>query len=136
MMTTAKHFPGHGDTATDSHLGLAQVSGDMARLQSTELAPFRRAIAAGVDAVMTAHVTIPALEPDPNRVATTSPSVVTDLLRKQLDFHGIAVTDALDMAGLTRIYAQSPGRASVDAFKAGNDVLHYCRRISTPRTAP
>lgn len=123
MMTTAKHFPGHGDTATDSHLGLAQVNGDMARLQSTELAPFRKAIAAGVDAVMTAHVTIPALEPDPNRVATTSPSVVTDLLRKQLDFHGIAVTDALDMAGLTRIYSRTPGRASVDAFNAGNDVL-------------
>jgi beta-N-acetylhexosaminidase len=123
LMTTAKHFPGHGDTATDSHLGLAQVSGDAARLQSTELAPFRSAIAAGVDAVMVAHVTVPALEPDPNRVATTSPAVVTDLLRKKLDFHGIAVTDALDMAGLTSLYAQHIGRAAVDAFKAGNDVL-------------
>ena len=123
MMTTAKHFPGHGDTATDSHLGLAQVSGNLARLQSVELPPFRKAIAAGVDAVMTAHVTVPALEPDPNRVATTSPAVVTNLLRKQLNFHGIAVTDALDMAGLTRLYAQNPGRSAVDAFKAGNDVL-------------
>jgi len=123
MMSTAKHFPGHGDTGTDSHLGVAQVTGDLARLQSVELPPFRQAIAAGVDAVMVAHVTVPALEPDASRVAATSSSVVTDLLRKQLDFHGIAVTDALDMAGLTRLYSQNIGRAAVDAFKAGNDVL-------------
>jgi beta-N-acetylhexosaminidase len=123
MMTTAKHFPGHGDTGTDSHLSLAQVTGDIARLRSVELLPFRKAIDAGVDAVMTAHVTVPALEPDPNRVATTSPAIVDDLLRKQLGFRGIAVTDALDMAGLTRLYAQNVGRAAVDAFKAGNDVL-------------
>jgi beta-N-acetylhexosaminidase len=123
MMTTAKHFPGHGDTATDSHLALAQVPGDPARLQSVELVPFRKAIEAGVDAVMTAHVTVPALDPDLNHVATTSPSVVTDLLRKQLGFRGIAVTDALDMAGLTRLYSQNIGRAAVDAFEAGNDVL-------------
>jgi beta-N-acetylhexosaminidase len=77
MMTTAKHFPGHGDTATDSHLSLAQVTGDRARLDSVELAPFRKAIAAGVDSVMVAHVTVPALEPDPNRVATTSPASPT-----------------------------------------------------------
>ena len=71
MLATAKHFPGHGDTATDSHLGVAQVSGDLARLQAVELPPFRKAIAAGVDSVMVAHVSVPALEPDPNRVATT-----------------------------------------------------------------
>jgi beta-N-acetylhexosaminidase len=123
MMTTAKHFPGHGDTATDSHLGVAQVPGDLARLDSVELPPFRKAIAAGVDAVMVAHVTVPALEPDPDRVASTSPAVVTDLLQHQLGFHGIVVTDALDMAGLTRLYASDIGRAAVDAFKAGNDVL-------------
>lgn len=123
MMTTAKHFPGHGDTGTDSHLNLAQVPGDRARLQSVELLPFRKAIDAGVDAVMTAHVTVPALDADPNHVATTSPAVVNDLLRKQLGFRGIAVTDALDMAGLTRLYSQNPGRPAVDAFEAGNDVL-------------
>src|ERR1700756_5222889 len=72
MLTTAKHFPGHGDTATDSHLDVAEVTGNRDRLQSVELPPFRKAIAAGVDAVMVAHVTVPALEPDPNRVATTS----------------------------------------------------------------
>jgi beta-N-acetylhexosaminidase len=123
MLTTAKHFPGHGDTATDSHLGVAQVSGDLARLNAVELPPFRRAIAAGVDAVMVAHVSVPALEPDPDRVASTSPAVVTDLLQRQLGFRGIVVTDALDMAGLTRLYASNIGRAAVDAFKAGNDVL-------------
>ena len=123
MMTTAKHFPGHGDTDTDSHLGVARVSGDMARLQAVELPPFRKAISAGVDSVMVAHVSIPALEPDPNRVATVSPGIVTDLLQKQLGFNGIVVTDALDMAGLTRLYASNIGRAAVDAFKAGSDLL-------------
>jgi beta-N-acetylhexosaminidase len=123
MMTTAKHFPGHGDTATDSHLSVAQVTGDRKRLNSVELAPFRQAISAGVDSVMVAHVTIPALEPDPNRVATTSPAVVTDLLKHELGFQGIVVTDALDMAGLTRLYANNIGRAAVDAFKAGSDLL-------------
>src|SRR6266436_789341 len=97
MLTTAKHFPGHGDTATDSHLGVAQVSGDMARLESVELPPFRRAIQAGVDAVMIAHVSVPALENDPNRVAVTSPAIVTNLLKEHLGFHGIVVSDALDM---------------------------------------
>lgn len=121
MLTTAKHFPGHGDTATDSHLGLAQVTGDEKRLESVELPPFRQAIAAGTDAVMIAHVTVPALDTNPNRVATTSPAVV-DLLNK-LGFHGIVVTDALDMAGLTRLYSSNVGRAAVEAFKAGNDVL-------------
>jgi beta-N-acetylhexosaminidase len=123
MLTTAKHFPGHGDTATDSHLGLAQVSGDRARLDSVELPPFRKAIAAGVDAVMVAHVTVPALDAKPNTVATVSPLVVTDLLKKDLGFHGIVVTDALDMGALTRLYAADIGREAVDAFQAGNDVL-------------
>jgi beta-N-acetylhexosaminidase len=123
MLTTAKHFPGHGDTATDSHLGVAQVTGDLARLQSVELLPFHRAIQAGVDSVMVAHVSVPALEPDPNRVATTSPAIITDLLKRQLGFNGLVVTDALDMAALTRLYTANIGRAAVDAFKAGNDLL-------------
>lgn len=123
MMTTVKHFPGHGDTSTDSHLGIAQVTGDAARLQAVELPPFRRAIEAGVDSVMVAHVTVPALDPQPDRVASTSPLIVTNLLKEQLGFKGIVVTDALDMAGLTRLYAGHIGRATVDSFKAGNDLL-------------
>jgi len=123
MLTTVKHFPGHGDTATDSHLGVASVNVDRAHLDSIELPPFRRAIAAGVDSVMVAHVTVPALDPDPNHVATISPIIVSDLLEKQLGFKGIVVTDALDMAGLTHLFANNIGRAAVEAFKAGNDLL-------------
>jgi beta-N-acetylhexosaminidase len=123
MMTTVKHFPGHGDTATDSHLGVAKVTVDREHLDSVELPPFREAIAAGVDSVMVAHVTVPALDPDPNHVATISPAIVSDLLQKQLGFNGIIVTDALDMAGLTHLFANDIGRAAVEAFKAGNDLL-------------
>src|SRR5581483_7668541 len=107
----------------------------LARLQSVELPPFRTAIQAGVDSVMVAHVTVPSLEPDPNRVATTSPGIVTDLLRKQLGFNGIVVTDALDMAGLTRLYAANVGRAAVDAFKAGNDLLIIPADLDAPYNA-
>ncbi len=123
MITTVKHFPGHGDTATDSHLGVASVNVDKAHLESIELPPFRQAIAAGVDSVMVAHVTVPALDSDPNHVATISPTVVSDLLEKQLGFKGLIVTDALDMAGLTHLFANDIGRAAVEAFKAGNDLL-------------
>src|SRR5271156_5418569 len=123
MLTTVKHFPGHGDTATDSHLGVASVNVDRAHLDSIELPPFRQAIAAGVDSVMVAHVTVPALDSDPNHVATISPEIVSDLLEKQFGFKGIVVTDALDMAGLTHLFANNIGRAAVEAFKAGNDLL-------------
>jgi len=136
MLTTAKHFPGHGDTDTDSHLALARVGGDKRRLETVELPPFRNAIAAGVDAVMVAHVTVPALEPDPNKVATISHNVVTTLLKEQLGFQGLVVTDAMDMRGLTRLFsaegsgpygasvdAAAAGRAAVAAVKAGNDMV-------------
>jgi beta-N-acetylhexosaminidase len=123
MLTTAKHFPGHGNTGTDSHLALARVDESAKVLRTVDLPPFRRAIDAGVDTVMTAHIRVPALDPDPNLVATTSPAIVTGLLKGELGFKGIVVTDGLDMAGLTRLYAGHVGRAAVDAFKAGNDVL-------------
>ena len=123
MLTTVKHFPGHGDTATDSHLGVASVNVDRAHLDSIELPPFRQAVAAGVDSVMVAHVTVPVLDSDPNHVATISPAIVSDLLEKQLGFKGIIITDALDMAALTHLFANDIGRAAVEAFKAGNDVL-------------
>jgi beta-N-acetylhexosaminidase len=126
MLTTAKHFPGHGDTATNSHLGLAEVNGDLRRLETVELPPFQATINAGVDAVMIAHVTAPALEPDPMKVATTSSAIVTDLLKRKMGFQGLVVTDALDMNALMRIYARSPnpsGAAAVAAVKAGNDMV-------------
>jgi beta-N-acetylhexosaminidase len=123
MLATAKHFPGHGDTATDSHLGVAQVTGNHARLDSVELPPFRKAIEAGVDSIMIAHVTVPTLDPNPNAVASVSPAIVTGLLRQQLHFQGLIVTDALDMGALTRLYSTNIGQEAVDAFEAGNDVL-------------
>ena len=127
LLSTAKHFPGHGDTATDSHLGVAMVSGDLPRLESVELPPFEKAIDAGVDSVMIAHVTIPALEPDADKVATTSHKIVTDLLKDKFHFQGLIVTDALEMHGLTRLYPENgpnpAGRAAVDAIKAGNDMV-------------
>ncbi len=123
MLVTAKHFPGHGDTATDSHLGVAQVTGNRARLDAVELPPFRKAIDSGVDAIMIAHVTVPALDPNPNAVASVSPAIISDLLKQQLHFHGLVITDALDMGALTRLYSTDIGREAVDAFKAGNDML-------------
>ncbi len=128
LLTTAKHFPGHGDTDTDTHLSLARVTGDRARLDAVELVPFRKAIEAGVDSVMVAHLKVPALEPDPERIATTSPAVVTRLLRGELGFRGVVVTDAMDMGALTRLFPAEPGkntsgRAAVEAVKAGNDVI-------------
>jgi beta-N-acetylhexosaminidase len=131
MMTTAKHFPGHGNTATDSHLAVARVDEDAEQLRSLDLPPFRKAIEAGVDAIMTAHVRVPTLDPNPNSIATTSPAIVTGLLKKQLGFGGIVVTDALDMGGLSSRYAANPGRAAVDAFKAGNDVLTIPADLNT-----
>jgi len=123
MLVTAKHFPGHGDTATDSHLGVAQVTGNHARLDAVELPPFRKAIESGVDSIMIAHVTVPALDPNPNAVASVSPTIVDGLLKQQLHFQGLVITDALDMGALTRLYSSNIGQEAVDAFKAGNDVL-------------
>src|ERR1051326_2717294 len=119
MLTTVKHFPGHGDTGTDSHLGLAALNRTRAEIEAVDLGPFRSAIATGVDAIMVAHVTAPALDPDTNKVATTSPPIVTGLLRQELGFKGLVVTDAMEMGGLTRLYPQeaglASGRAAVDA---------------------
>ena len=127
MLTTAKHFPGHGDTATDSHLGLATVSGDRARLETVELPPFRAAIDAGVDAVMVAHLSVPALDDSPDRVATSSHLIVTELLKNAMNFKGLVVTDALDMGGLMRLYTRPgvnpSGAAAVATVKAGCDMV-------------
>lgn len=119
VLTTAKHFPGHGDTAVDSHLHLPEIPHDYARLDQVELLPFRGAIAAGVDAVMTAHLRVPAL--DPQFPATLSKATLTDLLRRSLGFDGLVVTDALVMGAITDHYG--PYEAAVMALEAGADVL-------------
>ena len=120
-LATAKHFPGHGDTAADSHIDLPIIRANRARLDSLELVPFRAAIAAGVSSVMTGHLNIPALEPDPNTPATLSHNILTDLLRNQLGFQGLVVTDAMDMGGITVRFA--PGEAAVRAVEAGADAV-------------
>ncbi|MGB6484326.1 MAG: glycoside hydrolase family 3 N-terminal domain-containing protein [Candidatus Acidiferrales bacterium] len=120
-MATAKHFPGHGDVNTDSHISIPVVPGDLAELNRVELVPFRAAIAAGAGAIMSGHLVVPALEPDRNVPATLSPRILTDLLRKKMGFDGIEVTDALDMAGVTAI--DSPPNVAVRAINAGIDVL-------------
>jgi beta-glucosidase-like glycosyl hydrolase/CubicO group peptidase (beta-lactamase class C family) len=120
-LATAKHFPGHGDTSTDSHLDLPLVSSDLAHLDRVELAPFRAAIAAGTSTIMTGHLAVPALEPDTNVPATMSPKIMTDLLREKMGFNGLVVTDALDMGGVTVRYP--PGEVAVRSVLAGADVL-------------
>jgi beta-glucosidase-like glycosyl hydrolase/CubicO group peptidase (beta-lactamase class C family) len=121
VLTTAKHFPGHGDTATDSHIGLAVVPSNKARLESVELVPFRSAVAAGVDAIMTAHVAVPQVTGEPDVPATLSPKILTDLLRGELQFQGLVVTDALGMGGITTRYWT--GLACIRALQAGADML-------------
>lgn len=145
VMATAKHFPGHGDTAVDSHRGLPVIDVARARLDAIELVPFRAAIAAGVGSVMIAHIGLPQI--DPTRIAplegvaerrphyadsevivenatlpaTLSPAVVSGTLRRDLGFDGLIVTDAMDMSGLTIYF--TPGEAAVRAILAGSDML-------------
>jgi len=120
-LATAKHFPGHGDTSTDSHMELPVIKADRQRIESLELVPFRAAIAAGADSIMTGHLSIPALEPDPNTPATLSSNILTGLLRDELGYQGLVITDAMDMGGITVRFA--PGDAAVRAFAAGADAL-------------
>ena len=120
VLTTAKHFPGHGDTAVDSHISLAANNAGRERLERLELVPFRAAIDAGVDSIMTAHIAVPALAP-PDVPATLSPAILTGLLRDELGFKGLVVTDALDMGGITKGFGGA--EAAVRALEAGADVL-------------
>lgn len=120
-ISTAKHFPGHGDTETDSHAALPILPFGMDRLEAVELIPFRRLINQGIMSVMTGHLAFPRVEPDSTVPATLSPRVTTTILREQLGFNGLIVTDALDMAGVTANF--STGDTAVRAFKAGADML-------------
>ena len=121
LLATAKHFPGHGDTGTDSHVALPVIPGDRARLDSLELVPFRRAIAEGVDAVMTAHVAAPGILGAGAPPATLSQYFMTDMLRDDLGFDGVLFTDALDMAAIADDYGAS--EAAIRSLEAGSDVL-------------
>lgn len=128
VMATGKHFPGHGDTAQDSHVTLPVVGLSRERLQSVELEPFRRLIAADVGAIMVGHLVIPSLQTDTTLPASLSPEIVTGLLREELGYDGIIMTDALDMDAIDLRF--SPAQAAVQAVKAGNDLIAIGAHVS------
>jgi len=121
QLATAKHFPGHGDTDVDSHVGLPVVGASMARLDSVELVPFKAAIAAGASLVMTAHIALPAVNGDSSTPATLAPRIITGLLRDSLHFRGVAITDAMTMEGIGKGYTAE--QSSVLAVQAGAEIL-------------
>jgi beta-N-acetylhexosaminidase len=121
MIATAKHFPGHGDTDQDSHSMLPTINADLERLKTVELFPFQKAIDAGVLAIMSAHLSVPAFDPTPNLPSSLSPVILTELLRKQMGFKGIIVTDAMDMAGVTNSYSAT--EAALRSILAGTDMV-------------
>jgi beta-N-acetylhexosaminidase len=130
VMATAKHFPGHGDTTVDSHLGLPLIPHDASRLESVEMLPFKRLIAEGIASIMTAHVRFPAFEPDA-LPATLSSKVIRGLLREKLGFKGLVTTDCLEMKAIADNYPD----AAVMAVKAGADLLDISHTYELQATA-
>ena len=120
-IATGKHFPGHGDTDVDSHVGLPVILHDRARMDSVELKPFRRAIDSGMGAIMTAHISVPSLNGGEREPSTLSHEVLTEILRDELGFRGIVFTDAMDMSAVARQFRS--GEAAVRAIEAGADVI-------------
>jgi len=120
VVAVAKHFPGHGDTHSDSHFAMPAIDADISRLDAVELWPFRRAMQAGLDAVMTAHIALPQIAEEPHLPATLSKKILTNVLRKRLGFNGIVITDGLEMQGIVERYGS--GRAAVMAVQAGADM--------------
>ena len=127
LLTSAKHFPGHGDTDTDSHYALPLIAHDRRRLDSLELYPFRRIIDAGAAGVMVAHLSVPQLDPAPGQASTLSRAIVTDLLQQELGFRGLIFTDAMNMKAVADHYP--PGEADARALLAGNDVLEFTQDV-------
>ena len=123
IIATAKHFPGHGDTTLDSHTTLPSIPHDLEHLEAVELVPFKEAIAAGVDAIMTAHVAFPAVDPTPDQPATFSPLVLEDLLRENMGFQGLIATDSLGMGAIDRTYGVTT--SAIRSFQAGADLLLF-----------
>lgn len=121
IMATAKHFPGHGDTETDSHFDLPVINKSRAQLDSLELYPFRELLKAGVGSVMVAHLFIPSIDNRPNRPTSLSKAAVNDMLRDELGYNGLIFTDGMEMKGITKFFPA--GEAAVEALLAGNDML-------------
>lgn len=126
ILATAKHFPGHGDTDTDSHYALPQIAHSRERLDAIELYPFREMIEAGVGSIMVAHLNVPVLDPS-GVPSTLSKPIVTNLLRKELGFNGLIVTDAMNMRGVTA--SNPPGVVDKQAIVAGNDMLEFTEDV-------
>lgn len=129
VLASAKHFPGHGDTSADSHYTLPVVNHDLQRLNSVELAPFKQLIDAGVASIMVAHLSVPTLEPDPKIPSSLSKKIITDLLKNQMNFKGLIITDALNMDGVAKAYPA--GEVDALAFEAGNDILLFSQAVKT-----
>ncbi|MFN3405145.1 MAG: glycoside hydrolase family 3 N-terminal domain-containing protein [Cytophagaceae bacterium] len=127
VMANAKHFPGHGDTGSDSHLTLPVINHSKERLSETELFPFRKLIKDSLMSIMVAHIHVPAYDSEKNKATTLSKYVVTDLLKTELNFQGLVFTDALNMKGVSSFY--KPGEVDVLALLAGNDVLLYAENV-------
>ncbi len=127
VLACGKHFPGHGDTKTDSHLSLPIVDFPVSRLDTLELYPFIKLFNKGLSSVMVAHLYIPSLDSTKNRASTLSPKIVDSLLKHQLGFSGLIYTDALNMQGVAKYYA--PGLVDVKALLAGNDVLLFSQDV-------
>ncbi|MDB5257758.1 MAG: nagA [Chitinophagaceae bacterium] len=127
VMANAKHFPGHGDTESDSHASLPVINHDDARLQNIEFYPFKKLIDAGVKSVMVGHISVPAYEKTSNLAATLSENIVTNKLKGELGFKGLVFTDALNMKGVSSYY--KPGEVDVKALLAGNDVLLFAENV-------
>ncbi len=123
IMACGKHFPGHGDTDTDSHKALPTIAHSADRLDSLELYPFKKLINSGLASIMVAHLYIPAYDNTPNQASTLSPKIVNELLKDSLNFKGLIFTDALNMKGVAKYY--QPGEVDVRAIIAGNDVLLF-----------
>ena len=121
MLATAKHFPGHGDTRTDSHSSLAEIPSDSARLWTTELVPFKKMVDENVDAIMVAHINAPDYQVDSDRPATLSKFWIEDILLKQLGYNGIVITDAMEMGAIVNNY--SDGFALIETINAGANVV-------------
>ncbi|MGE5333418.1 MAG: beta-N-acetylhexosaminidase [Nitrososphaerota archaeon] len=127
VAATLKHFPGHGDTTVDSHLALPTITADIQRLDTVELAPFRRAISAGADAVMTAHVALPAITGSNTLPATLAPEVLQGLLRERLGFAGVVITDCLEMRAISA--GVGSARGAVRSLQAGADIALVSHRF-------
>jgi beta-N-acetylhexosaminidase len=129
VMACAKHFPGHGNTSTDSHLDLPTINGTKKELMDLELYPFRELISASIGSIMIAHLQVPALDNTPKTPTTLSKKVVTELLKDEMNYKGLIFTDALNMEGVAKYYA--PGEVDLKAFLAGNDVLLFSKDVPT-----